>query len=162
MPTSLYCTFDDVDTAYEGTFAATDRPRVESLIKRASARLTHIVPSVPYRMAKGDLDPELPAGLVVEAVLRVYRNPEGITADEIGPFRKQFNPRGVVAEISFDEAEVHALLDPIPNYVRPSIKVGLPGMDQVLSEVSGVDWPPEPQQFDEVVSVTDSVSYVYT
>ena len=141
----LYATFDDVTLAYEGTIPDSDRPRVEALLLRASSRLTRIVPSVPLRLASGDLEAELPAGLVVEAVLRVYRNPEGVTAEEIGPFHKQFNARAIAAEIQFDEAEVHSYLDPIPNYTRPAIRVGLPTRAQTLTLVGGQDWPAPPQ-----------------
>jgi hypothetical protein len=162
VPTTLYCTFDDVSAAYEGTMPAGDRARVESLIRRASARLTHLMPSIVPRIQNGDLDPELPAGLVIEAVLRVYRNPEGITAEEVGPFHKQFNPRSVRAEISFDTDEVQAALAPIPNYVRPSIRVGMPVPAQVLAEVDGVQWPTVPQYLTDVSFMSDAVSYVFT
>jgi hypothetical protein len=162
VATTLYCTFDDVTAAFEGTIPSTDRARVESLIKRASARLTHMMPSIVPRIQSGDLDPELPAGLVIESVLRVYRNPEGITAEEVGPFHKQFNPRSIVAEISFDDEEVQEVLAPIPNYLRPSIRVGMPVPSQVLAEVDGVQWPPIPQTVDDALPLTDSVSYVYT
>lgn len=160
MPSILYATFADVTTAYEGTIPSGDQPRVEALVKRASARLTQIMPSIPFRIRSGELDPDLPAGLVIEAVLRVYRNPEGITAEEIGPFHKQFNARSIAAEIQFDPQEVHDLLAPIPNYTRPSIKIGMPSPAQIYQEVGGVDWPPPPQLATELVALTDSVTAV--
>lgn len=144
MPTPIYATFGDVQIAYEGTIPASDQARVESLIKRASARLTRMMPSVPPRLQRGELDADLPAGLVIEAVLRVYRNPEGITAEEIGPFHKQFNARSIAAEVTLDPDEVHALLAPIDNPLRPSIQVGMSTRAQQLYELGGVDWPIEP------------------
>jgi hypothetical protein len=134
----IYATLTDVDDAYEGTIPTGDNARVTMLCKRASARLYRLMPSIDYRIATGELDPDLPRGLVVDAVLRVYRNPEGVTAEEIGPFHKAFNPRSVHAEITFDESEVQQLLAPIPNYVRPSIKVGMPSPKQVMSELAGL------------------------
>lgn len=156
----LYATFDDVTLAYEGTIPDSDRNRVESLLLRASSRLTRIVPSVPLRITTGDLDPDLPAGLVVEAVLRVYRNPEGVTAEEIGPFHKQFNARAIAAEIQFDETEVHAYLDPIPNYLRPAIRVGLPTRAQTLQLVGGQDWPAAPQCAVDTARLSDTCAAV--
>lgn len=134
----VYATLQDVDDAYEGTIPSSDQSRVTVLCKRASARLYRLMPSIDYRIATGELDPDLPKGLVVDAVLRVYRNPEGITAEEIGPFHKAFNPRSVHAEITFDPAEVEELLAPIPNYVRPAIRVGFPQPQQVMQELAGM------------------------
>lgn len=125
-----YATFADLVREYEGTIPDSDRPRLESLLRRASKRLNTIVPSVPYRLSQGTLDPDLPAGLVIEAVLRVYRNPEGVTRDTMGPFSKEFNPRGVKAEIAFDPEEVHATLDPIPS-PPSSFRLGRPTLAQV-------------------------------
>jgi hypothetical protein len=125
-----YATFDDLVDSYEGTIPDTDRTRLETLLRRASKRLDTIVPSTAYRLARGTLDPELPAGLVVDAVLRVYRNPEGVTRDQMGPFSKEFNPRAVKAEISFDHDEVHEILDPVVS-VPSSFRLGRPTAAQV-------------------------------
>jgi hypothetical protein len=133
-----YATFQDVSTAYEGTVPDVDRPRLEALLRRASKRLDAIVPSLAHRLSIGTLDPDLPAGLVVEAVLRVYRNPEGVTQDQMGPFQKQFNPRGVKAEIAFDPDEVHELLDPIPS-IPSSFRLGRPTLTQALDALQFSD-----------------------
>jgi hypothetical protein len=125
-----YATFSDLVDSYEGTIPESDRTRLETLLRRASKRLDTIVPSTGYRLAAGTLDPDLPAGLVVEAVLRVYRNPEGVTRDQMGPFSKEFNPRSVKAEITFDPEEVHTTLDP-PVSVPSSFRLGRPTMAQV-------------------------------
>lgn len=133
----MFATFQDVKDSYEGDIPDDDRPRVETLLRRASARLLRIVPSTAYRLGSGELDPDLPAGLVVEAVLRVYRNPEGVTQEQIGPFTKQFGARGVSSEITLDPNEVHELLDPVATWPAPAIRLGLPTRDQVRDEVVG-------------------------
>jgi hypothetical protein len=133
---AAYATFDDVALAFEGTIPSTDRPRVEMLLRRASRRIDALVPSTATRLGLGELDPDLPAGLVIEAVLRVYRNPEGVTRDQMGPFNKEFNPKAVKAEISLDHDEVHELLDPLPD-PPSSFRVGLPLRQQVLAQVRG-------------------------
>lgn len=134
---STFATFDDLKLFYEGTIPDSDRPRLEALIRRASARLLRIVPSVDFRVLSGELDSDLPAGLVIEAVLRVYRNPEGVTQEQIGPFSKQFAARGVNSEILFDPIEVHELLDPVPTLPAPSIRLGLPTLSEIRTEVAG-------------------------
>lgn len=138
---SMFATFDDVADAFEGDIPETDRRRVETLIRRASARLLAIVPSTELRVQAGELDADLPAGLVVDAVLRVYRNPEGVTQEQIGPFSKQFNVRNMTSEVTFDMAEVHLMLDPLYSPAK-TIRVGLPTVSQVSAEVSG--YVPDP------------------
>lgn len=140
-----YATFNDLVTAYEGTVPDTDRNRLEYLLRRASKRLDALVPSLPHRLGLGELDPDLPNGLVVEAVLRVYRNPEGVTRDQMGPFSKEFNPRGVKAEIAFDLDEVHTLLDPIPS-IPSSFRLGRPTLAQVEDTLAA---------FSDTASLTD-------
>lgn len=129
---AAYATFDDLSVAFEGTIPDSDRPRLEALLRRASRRIDAIVPSTAPRLGSGELDPDLPAGLVIEAVLRVYRNPEGVTQDQMGPFQKQFNPRGVSAEVTLDRDEVHELLDPIPD-IPSSFRLGRPTREDAYS-----------------------------
>lgn len=87
-------------------------PRVEALLRQATARLTAMAPSIPARITAGTLDPDLPGGLVIEAVLRVYRNPTGVTQQTAGPYSRILSKDAASNVISFDPAEVAAVLAP--------------------------------------------------
>lgn len=126
MPT-LYATRQDVRDVFEGTIPDDSRnnDRLDALLVRASAKLTAKVPSLDRRMAAGQVDPEVPAGMVVEAVLRVWRNPAGLTQQGVGPFQASYNNRAQQNEIVFDAAEIDQLLGesaPIGTF-----RVGFPG-----------------------------------
>jgi hypothetical protein len=128
VATLVYAEFAEVRLASEKPIPDDAEPRITELIKRASARLTAMRPwgpTIPYRLSAGTLDPEIPAGLVIDAVLRVYRNPTGVTQRNVGPFGQQFNAKATKAEISFDSDEVDAALG-IPDAVPGTFRVGIP------------------------------------
>lgn len=127
MATVVYATFEDVVTEYEHDIPGTDRDRIERNIRKASARLDRIIPSLRYRLASGDVDPVLPNGLVVESVLRVYRNPSGAMSETLGPFITQNDrtQKSTADAVTFDLDLVHALLDPVPS-VGDTFTVGIP------------------------------------
>jgi len=107
---AIYATWDDVKAMYELPMPDGDEARVTALLTQASARLTALVPSLPARLTAETLDPELPRGLVVEAVLRVYRNPSGVTQQATGPFSRSLHATAARNEIYFDPEAVRALL----------------------------------------------------
>ena len=108
---ATYAIWDDVVASYELPIPDEDRPRIERLLTRASARLTAIVPSIPARIGAGTLDPSLPNDLVVEAVLRAYRNPAGATMQGVGPFSRSFGRNAAHLDaVSFDPELVKAVL----------------------------------------------------
>lgn len=110
MGTNIYATWSDVVETYEGTIPDVAKKRIEALLRRASSRLTALVPSLPARLAAGTLDPDLPNGLVVDAVLAVYRNPSGTTQQGVGPFSQSFPANKARADIHFDEEDLRTLL----------------------------------------------------
>ena len=107
---AVYATFEDVAATYELPLPEEARTRVEALLAQASARLVALVPSIPARIAAGTLDPNLPGGMIIEAVLRIYRNPAGATEQQAGPFTRRFSPSAAKNEIYFDPDQVQALL----------------------------------------------------
>lgn len=148
---AVYATWDDVVTSYELPLPVTAKPRIESLLRQASARLTALVPSLPTRLDAGTLDPDLPGGLVVEAVLRVYRNPAGVTQQSTGPFSRSLSRDAARNEIFFDPATVQAILAPD---AERSVGVGTfqLGIPAPVRPTSGLDgaarypYPPEMAQ----------------
>lgn len=107
---ATYATWADVVATYELALPADQKTRIEKLLTVASARLTALVPSLPARIAAGTVDPVLPSGMVVEAVLRVYRNPSGVTQQATGPFSRSLHATAARNEIYFDPEQVKALL----------------------------------------------------
>ncbi len=126
MAVTLYATREDVRAAFEGTIPdnAKANARLDSLLRRACGMLGQLVPSLDRRMAQGQIDPEVPAGMVVEAVLRVWRNPAGATQQGVGPFQLSLNARAALNEIHFDPAELARLVG--DHQVPRSIQVAIP------------------------------------
>lgn len=149
MGSNIYATWGDVTTTYEGTIPDTARPRIEALLRRASSRLTALVPSVPLRLANGTLDPDLPLGLVVDAVLNVYRNPSGTTQQGVGPFSQSFGANKARSEIHFDEDDLRKLLIETgvdSGAVVSTIQVMIPGLHrgvEALSDMTRYRYTPE-------------------
>lgn len=114
MATTVYATWSDITGNFEGTIPDSQRTRVEGFIRRASIKLNAIAPWLPDKFAAGQVDPEIPLGIVVEAVLRLFRNPEGLSTQIAGPFSKTYGggANGQHDGLYIDAAEVHTLLDP--------------------------------------------------
>lgn len=117
----IYATFEDVVDAYELTMPAEHQPRVETLLRYASARLSALVPSLEARVNSGEIDPDLPAGMVVEAVLRVYRNPAGVTQQSAGPYTRSLNREAAKNDLWFDPDQIQALLATDPDSVTVGV-----------------------------------------
>jgi hypothetical protein len=109
---TLYADATDVRNAFEGTIPDDTKTnaRLDSLIRRACAKLSQLVPSLDRRMSNGEIDPEIPTGMVVEAVLRVWRNPAGAVQQGVGPFQLSLNQRAAQNEIVFDRTEIDWLM----------------------------------------------------
>lgn len=107
---ATYATWDDVKAIYELEIPDPHKPRVEALLKQASARLSALVPSLAARVAAETVDADLPRGMVVQAVLRTYRNPAGLTQQATGPFSRSLNRDAARGDLYFDPDEVKALL----------------------------------------------------
>lgn len=73
----LYADQRDVADAYEGDITQAMSARVSYLLDQVSARLTAAIPALPGWVTGGQVDPALPRGVVVDAVLRLLRNPDG-------------------------------------------------------------------------------------
>jgi hypothetical protein len=63
----------------------------DRLIRMASARLRAKVANLDLRIATGDLDPLTVTDVVASMVVRVLRNPEGVTQETIGPMGATFS-----------------------------------------------------------------------
>lgn len=72
-----YATPQDVADAYEGDLPEAWVARVDYLLTTTSARLTALIPALPAWLSGGQVNADLAADVVVNAVLRQLRNPEG-------------------------------------------------------------------------------------
>lgn len=122
-----YADWDDVVESFEGPLPIERKQWVEVQLRRASARLTRIVPWLPDALAAQQIDPELPLGLVVDAVLALFRNPSGTQQQTAGLFNQSFSGQQE-PYIHFDEAHVRQVLalpdDDGPGY--GTIQLGIP------------------------------------
>jgi hypothetical protein len=135
---AIYATFEDVKALYELPMPDDQQLRVEALLRQASARLTALVPSLPARVEAGTVDPDLPGGMVVEAVLRVYRNPSGVTQQSTGPFSRSLHATAARNEIYFDPEAIKVLLADVNT--SPGIgtfTVGIPGPQGLTRALDG-------------------------
>lgn len=122
---ATYADWEDVKVVYELPIPDDHQPRVEALLRQATARLNALVPSLPARIAAGDIDPDLASSMVIEAVLRVYRNPAGITQQSTGPFSRSLNREAARNNLYFDPADIAALLD-TPTLGVGTFRLGIP------------------------------------
>lgn len=78
----------EVEVYSDTPFVEDQRERIQKLIDLASLRLIARIPSIPDRVASGDLDRELVVGVVADVVLRIIRNPDGYesVSESEGPY----------------------------------------------------------------------------
>lgn len=80
---STYATAQDVLDRYEGT---APEEKVQRHLDDAETLLPAKVPRLAERVAGGDLDPELVRLVLVWAVLRYLRNPQGFASESDGDY----------------------------------------------------------------------------
>lgn len=80
-----------------------------ALIGMASRILRRLVPSVDDRVASGDLDPDLVADVVNNAVLRVLQNPEGIRRVSVDDYTEERDSAVSSGGLVFTDAELDLL-----------------------------------------------------
>lgn len=139
--TAIYATWDDVVATYELDMPPAAQPRIEKLLAQASARLTALVPSLPARLGAGTVDPELPSGMCVEAVLRVYRNPAGVTQQSTGPFSRSLHATAARNEVYFDTDQIKLLLAGANDSLGiGTFRVGIPAPVGTRMDLDGTEW----------------------
>lgn len=122
----VYASLEDVQAAYEHTIPAGGEVRVERLVEQASVRLRRRVPNLNARIDAGK-DEDLAAlarGVVVDAVLRVIRNPNGYSAEQAGEFSYRIDRAVSSGRLTFPDDDLADLL-PRASRVR-SVPVGIP------------------------------------
>lgn len=79
---SVWASVADVEAVYEGEVP----DRAAALLDRAEVLLASLVPTIAARITAATLDPELVRMTVVDAVIRVLRNPRGYSWEREGDY----------------------------------------------------------------------------
>jgi hypothetical protein len=122
---STYATVQDVQDRYEGT--APDG-RVQTYLNDAETMLRVQVAGLAGRAAAGDLDPELVRLVVVTAVLRHLRNPEGYVSESDGDYSYSRGPAAAsTGRVTFTADELAMLRAPADRAAGwATVRAGLP------------------------------------
>jgi hypothetical protein len=74
-----YATVGDVEALYGQPIPTARIPYVEALLRSAHARLYARVPAIDSRVSAGKVSADIVREVVIEMVLNVLRNPQGVT-----------------------------------------------------------------------------------
>lgn len=123
-----WTTFEDVEARYEKPLDADRRPWVEQVIADAERRLVSKRPNLTANLAAGKVDEEAVRIAVVQAVLRVIRNPEGYQSETEGNYVYTV-AKDVAGGKLYFEADDLALVTPRSNVgasIMPSVPITIP------------------------------------
>lgn len=87
-------------------------------LEEGSALLRQLVPGLDDAIAAGTVDPVMVRKVLTDAVLRVLRNPSGVTTQVVGPESATFSGLAARAELGFTPAEIGSVT-PAPD--EPSV-----------------------------------------
>ena len=83
---TLLVSTQDVADAIKGGIPDEDVPWVQNLIGRATRLLANLRPGLPGLISDGVIDGAFVGDVIVDAVLRVVRNPEGFYREQEGKY----------------------------------------------------------------------------
>lgn len=106
MTNFLDLTSDDVNGAYENTIAVSEVAWVERIIDKAARELLVLIPTIPARIASGKLDQDLVKDKVIDAVLRVVRNPQGIDTEGEGDYNIKLRNTVASGDLWYQEKDL--------------------------------------------------------
>lgn len=86
MANDLNLTIDHLKARYEGSLDPDKMSWYEVQIDKGVRKLLSLCPTIPQKVDNGVLDLEFVADKVMDAVLRVVRNPEGYTSESEGGY----------------------------------------------------------------------------
>lgn len=106
MPNFLDLTSDDLVDAYEGNIEISQVAWVERITDKAARELLAMIPSMPARIESGALDKELVKDKVIDAVLRVVRNPMGIDSEGEGDYNIKLRNTVASGDVWYQEKDL--------------------------------------------------------
>lgn len=106
MTNHLGLTSDHVNAAYEGTISISEVAWVERKLDQAVRELFASIPTLKARYDSGKIDEDLVKDKVIDAVLRVVRNPKGIEDEGEGDYNVRLNKLVASGDIWFPEKDL--------------------------------------------------------
>jgi len=103
---TAFATVADVQDLYEVELPAGAEARVQTLLDYASAIYRRAHPSLGAGLSDGSLDPVLVRLAVVNACLRVIRNPGGVISETAGEFSYRVDSAMAAGRLSFTAEEM--------------------------------------------------------
>lgn len=125
--------YEDLDVAYEASLDPMRRPYYDALIARASRLLVSRRPGLRQQIIDGRVDAENATDAVVNACLRVVRNPEGVQSENEGSYLYSLQ-RDVAGGKLYFTGDDLALIDPVTasggaaRYGTIGVRLGLGGV----------------------------------
>lgn len=106
MTNHLGLTSDDVNNAYEGEISVAEVQWVERKLDQAVRELYATIPSLKSRIDAELIDSDLVKDKVIDAVLRVVRNPKGIDSEGEGDYNIKLRNTVASGDIWFQEKDL--------------------------------------------------------
>lgn len=97
---------DDIDDAYEGTIEVSEVAWVERVTDKAARELLGLIPNLPARIDSGKVDKDLVKDKVIDAVLRVVRNPQGIDTEGEGDYNIKLRNTVASGDVWYQEKDL--------------------------------------------------------
>lgn len=96
-----------------GTLTPAQEGLTAWLVRAASKLLRSYYPLLDANIAAGRVDPDVVSLVVVNAVLRVLRNPQGLRSETVGPFSRSYDTSVAAGMLAFSKDEL-LILVPVP------------------------------------------------
>lgn len=105
----VYASLGDVQEAYEQAIPADLTVFVQKRLDYANAKLAQLIPSLAGRIAAGTVPALLAQEVVVDAVLRVLRNPAGVKGEHAGEYGYYLDAGNASGRVTFLPEELAPL-----------------------------------------------------
>lgn len=128
---ATYATVTDLEVKWQQTLTTSQAAMAAVLLDEGEAILLGQVPGLAAAVVAGSVSPILVRKVLTDAVLRVMRNPSGVTTQVVGPESATFSGQAQRAELQFLASEL-ALITPPPEglsaagYAIGSFRLGRP------------------------------------
>ncbi|MBQ1047857.1 hypothetical protein KBX50_05210 [Micromonospora sp. C51] len=121
-----------------GTMTPAQETLTAALLRRASEMLRARFPDLTDRVADGSIPADAPAMAVINMVLRVLRNPDGLRAETTGPFSRTYDTTVAAGLLVISDSEM-ALMAPAGT--GEALQVGTVMAHPGLADVTWGDSP---------------------
>ncbi len=115
---------NDLKEVFELDIPDALEPRAQALLDRAEARLKRLRPGLADNVASGAVDEVLVRGAIVDAVLRVLRNPQGYASEQVGDLSYRLSAAASSGLLDFTAREL-ADCTPVGSASDPARAVGV-------------------------------------